>query len=295
MTGLQLLGLTGLLVGGGLALLLMALIPAAPSLSGALSQLSAEQTATPATARQRDRWGWLPTGVASVLERHLGVSDADLRILGWTRSGLAARKVTVSLAGLLAPTVFTITLAVVGVTIPVSIPVVFALVLAGWLWTIPTKDAREDAAKARREFRAALSAFLDLVALERLARGSVPQALEAAAGVSDAPPFVAIRETLHRAALSGQTPWSALKELGEELDIEELRNLGDIAASASDGAAIYKTLLAESRTLRHAELAAALAEANARSERMSMLNSLLVVGLAFFIMTALVFRMFQTI
>ena len=89
-----------------------------------------------------------------------------------------------------------------------------------------------------------------------------------------------MRRAIRRAALVRAASRGAdLRALGEELDVPELRNLADIAEVAADGAAVYNTLLATARTLRHAELSDARAEANEVSERMSRPLALLVFGL----------------
>lgn len=288
-----LLAVAGMLVAAGVVMAVAALRVAPPSLKGALAQLSAPTSAAPRVGA--DRWGWLPEPVVEALQQQLRVSDADLQILGWTRQGLAARKVTLALTGLFLPPVLMLVLSFSGVSLPFAIPVVVGLVLAVWLWRLPDQDARETAEKARGEFRSALSGFLDLVALERVARGSVPEALESAAELSGSAPFLQIRSALQRAALSGHTPWHALRELGEQLDVVELRNLGDIAEVAADGASVYRTLLAESRSLRHAELSAARAQANAASERMSIPVALLTIGLMLFVFVPFMIRLFGSV
>ena len=105
-------------------------------------------------------------------------------------------------------------------------------------------------------------------------------------------PFVQMRRAIRRAALSGRKPWSDLRALGEELDVVELRNLADIAEVAADGAAVYNTLLATARTLRHAELSDSRAEANRVSERMSRPLAVLVFGLTVFVLVPFMLRMF---
>ena len=294
MTALQLMGVGGMLATCGVVLAIRSLRPAPPALQAALAQLNApaatvHRTATP---RLRGQWDWLPPSIAELLEDHLGVADADLRVLGWTRSQLAARKVALALAGLFTPPILTTTFLMLGINVPFAIPVVAGLVLGGYLWTLPTAEAKEAAAKARAEFRDALDFFLDLIALERLVRGSVKEALEAAAEISGCAPFLRIDAVLKRSALAGQEPWNALRDLGDELDIEELRALGDIAAIAGDsGAKIYGTLLAAGRSLRHATLAEERAQANAASARMSMPVALLTIGLTMFVAVPLILRM----
>ena len=294
MTALQLMGLGGLLVTAGVVLGVRSLRPAPPSLHAALAQLNApaQPVRRPAPPSTRGQWDWLPPSIAELLDDHLGVADADLRMLGWTRSQLAARKVALALAGLLTPPILTATFLMLHVNVPFAIPVVAGIALGGYLWTLPTAEVKETAAKARAEFRDALDFFLDLIALERLVRGSVKEALEAAAEISGCPPFVRIDAVLKRCSLAGQEPWHALRDLGDELDIEELRALGDIAAIAGEsGAKIYGTLLAAGRALRHATLAEERAQANTASARMSMPVALLTVGLTMFVAVPLILRM----
>lgn len=295
MTGLQMVILGGLLASFGLVVAVRALRPAVPSLAAALEQLAAEPTVrTPISTSTTDgeRWNWLPAGVASALDSHLGVSNADLAIIGWTRTQLAARKLTLALGGFLIPSVMGVFLALLGLGAVAVFPVVIAFAVAAVGWLLPSQEARELAGKARLEFRTNLEFFLTLVAGERRARGSVEQALEEAARVSGSVPFVRMWQAIRRATWAGHKPWADLRALGEELEVTELRNLADIAEVAADGAAVYNTLLATARTLRHAELSDQRTEANQISERMSRPLSLLVFGLTFFVLVPFMLHMF---
>lgn len=298
MTGLQLAILAGLLVGLGLVLAVRAVRPPAPSLPGALAQLSAEPTTaamhppTGAAGAAGGKWEWLPAAVAAGLDGYLGVSDADLQIIGWTRPQLAARKLTLTAAGFLAPTVLGLLLVLAGLGGFVVLPLAVGVAVAAVGWFLPSAQARELAVKARVEFRTNLEFFLTLVAGERRARGSVEQALEEAAAVSGSMPFVRMRRAIRGATLAGRKPWADLRALGVELQVVELRNLADIAEVAADGAAVYNTLLATAQTLRHAELSDQRTEANQVSERMSRPLALLVFGLTLFVIVPFMLRMF---
>ena len=293
-TGLQMVILGGLLASFGLVVAVRALRPAAPSLSAALEQLAAEPTViSPVSVSDTDgHWNWLPARIAVALDSHLGVSNADLAIIGWTRSELAARKVTLALGGFLIPSVMGVLLALLGLGAVAVFPVVIAFAVAAVGWLLPSQEARELAGKARLEFRTNLEFFLTLVAGERRARGSVEQALGEASEVSGSMPFVRMRQAIRRATWAGRKPWADLRALGEELEVTELRNLADIAEVAADGAAVYNTLLATARTLRHAELSDQRTEANQISERMSRPLSLLVFGLTFFVLVPFMLHMF---
>jgi len=299
MTGLQMATLAGMLGALGAVLMVRALRPAPPSLSAALEQLSASPTTrihptavSPTLASAEKRWSWLPLSVTRLVEEHLGVTDADLSILGRTRAQLVARKLTLGFVGLLAPAVVGLILALLDIAVSFVIPSVFSLLLAAVGWLLPSAETREEATLARAEFRSALESFLTLVAGERRARGSVEQALEEAAEVSGSLPFVRMHRAIRRAALAGRKPWVDLRDLGDELAVAELRSLADIAAVAADGASVYNTLLASARTLRHAEMANARSQANEVSERMSRPLALLVTGLTLFVLVPFLLRMF---
>jgi Flp pilus assembly protein TadB len=294
-TGLQLAMLGGILIAVGIVVGVRAMRPAPPSLLAALEQASAEPTAvtlSPPATSTRDRWDRLPPRIAAALDGHLGASDADLKIIGWTRSQLAARKLTLSLGGFIAPGFLGGVLLMLGLGGYVVFLVALGIGIAAVGWLLPTQEAREAATKARREFRTNLEFFLTLVAGERHARGSVEQALEEAVEISGSMPFVQMRRAIRKAALSGHKPWSDLRELGEELEVTELRNLADIAEVAADGAAVYNTLLANARSLRHAELSDSRTEANQVSERMSRPLAVLVFGLTLFVLVPFMLRMF---
>jgi len=298
-TGLQTATLAGMVVALGLVVAVRALRPAPPSLIAALEQLSVGSIAvsqasleTTPLSSATDRWSWLPSAVFRTVEQRLGVPDADLAIIGRTRTELAARKLTLAFAGLLTPSVLGLVLLLLGAPVPFLVPGAIGLGIAAVGWLLPSADAREAAEKARAEFRSNLESFLTLVAGERRARGSVEQALEEAADISGSVPFVRMRRAIRRAALAGRKPWADLRDLGDELAVPELRSLADIAAVAADGASVYNTLLASARTLRHAELSDARSQANEVSERMARPLALLVTGLTLFVLVPFLLRMF---
>ncbi len=284
----------GLLAGLGLVLAVRAWRVAPPALAAALAGLSGAPAPSQATGAGSSRW-WLPAGWASRLATRpgwkVGCSDEDLAILGWTREQLMARKLTLAAAGFLAPGALSVLLAVFGLGGIAAFPAVAGVAIAAIAWRTPSAQAKELADKARAAFRTNLEFFLTLVAGERRARGSVEQALDEAVRVSGTGAFVAMRRVIRRADLAGEKPWAALRRLGEELAVPELKNLSDIAATAADGAAVYQSLLAAARTLRHTELAQARTEANLISERMARPLSLLVFGLMLFVMVPFVLRM----
>ena len=59
-----------------------------------------------------------------------------------------------------------------------------------------------------------------------------------------------------RAELAGHPTLGRARELGTRFGVTELVSLAEIVATAADGAAVFDTLLAEARSLHHAELTA---------------------------------------
>jgi len=294
-TPLQLIAAGGMLVGAGLVLGVWAVRPAPPQLSAALAQLSTQPSSRALVSVAADRpSGWLPLPLMRLAGRYLGVSDADLEITGWTRPQLAARKVFLALAGLLMPAVLTAALAITGSTPPLVFPAAFSLIIGGGLWAAPSQEIKTKAARARTEFRAALRVFLTLVGLERQARGSPTEALEEASREWRSWPFRLMHAEILRAELAGQQPWDGLRQLGDRLEVQELRNLADIVSTAADGAAIFDTLLAESRSLQHRYLTDEEAAANAASERLVQPVALLAISFMMLVLAPAVLRLFHS-
>ena len=121
----------------------------------------------------------------------------------------------------------------------------------------PTWRCRSEADERRRDFRRTVGIFLDLVAMNLAGGRGLPEALLAAATVSDHWTLVRIRQALANARLYGTTPWVALGDLGRDIGLEELQDLaGALSLAADDGAKIRSSLSARAATLRRKELTA---------------------------------------
>jgi len=272
----------GALVGLGLVLLAAGLLPAGPpELTAALARLDTPVRAQldlapagpqrPVDRSRVARWsaaagGWVAGHTPTV--GPLSAPAADLRLLGVGPASFAAGRAALAAAGFAFPALLWTAVTVAGVRLPVAAPGLLGVGLAAAGWLTPAALLRERATKARAQLRVALSAYLDLVALERAGAGSPVEALEAAAEVGHGPAFGLVRSRLILAARSGTSPYAALAALAGEVGVAELRDLADITATAADGAAVYTTLLAKSRSLRNAIATEAHAAANAASERL---------------------------
>ncbi len=289
MTGLQAALTAGALLGLGAAGLLWRLAPAHPDLATALERLSPHRPsgrsdAPPAPSSATDRVGlWvmrtLPVGGWPRLPRR------ELALLRVPVHRFYGHKAAYFLVGALFPSAAVAVLTVFGLAVPLAVPVAASLAFGAALSFLPDYNARTDAAAARVEFARALSAYVDMVALERAAGSGPRQALEAAATAGDSWVFRRLAEELARSRFSGVPPWDALTALADDLGLPELAEVCDIMRlSGEEGAAVYPTLRARSASMRAALTAAELAKANAAGERMSM--PVAVLSLIFLILLA---------
>jgi pilus assembly protein TadC len=262
----------GAACGLGALTLIRELVPERPDLSRALARLDAPVMSSTAQSATAD------SSLADRLQRWLGVRmdrvpvpSADLRLLRRPVEAHLTSKAGFALLGFLLPASVLTVLALVALRAPLAVPVVLSLASAVGFFFVPDLVLRGQAEAARAEFRHAVGAYLELVALERAADGGPADALERAATVGRGWAFTRISDALARARLVGVPPWIALAQLAHEIGANDLRDLADIVALAGeDGAAIYDTLAAKAASLRARSLAEAESDANAASERLTL-------------------------
>lgn len=274
MTALTIALFAGGLVGLGLAMLLWRVVPAQPDLGAVLDNLAPEASLarpaeTPTATDTQDRLGlWVM--------RTLPVSNVwstptkELALLRRTPHRFYGEKAMYFLIGLLFPAVASLLFYLFGVRPPIVVPVLASLLLGAGLSFLPDYNVRSDAAEAREEFTRALTAYVDLVALERITGAGPRQAMTSAADVGDSWVFKRIAEELSRSRFNGVPPWDSLTRLSEDLGLPDLAEVSDIMRlSGEDGAAVYQMLRARAASMRAATTNAELAKANAAGERMS--------------------------
>ncbi|RSD16320.1 type II secretion system F family protein [Amycolatopsis eburnea] len=208
----------------------------------------------------------------------------DLRVVGRDTDTQLAVKALLACIGLLSPLLLQGLLALVGAPLSLEVPLVLALVLAAAGFIAPDLEVRAKAARARAEFRAALSAFLDLVWITLAGGAGVEAAVLAAADVGRGGAFGQLRRALDAAQLTRTAPWATLRRLGEELDISELAELAaSISLAGTEGARVRTSLAAKAAALRTHLVADAEADAQAATERMALPVTLLFLGFLGFI------------
>lgn len=215
----------------------------------------------------------------------LGRVRQDLAVMNRSVGAFLASKILLGLLMfVLAPVVYT-ALRLGGVPLPGGAPLLAALIFGAFGFFLPDLALRGEADRRRRDFRRVVGVFLDLVAMNLAGGRGLPEALLAASSISDHWSVVRIRQALANARLLGATPWQALGQLGEELGVDELRDLaGALGLAADDGAKIRSSLSARAATLRRKEMAESEGEAGERSQ--SMLVAQLLVCSAFLLFLA---------
>lgn len=209
---------------------------------------------------------------------------ADLALLDRTFEGFLAQKVVLAAVGLFfGPFLFAAAWAV-GFGVNPTVPVWLALAFAAGFFFLPDVEVRRDAREKRRDFRRVVGAYLDLVAMSLAGGRGLPEALKAASEVSDGWALRRIQIALADARITGLTQWQALGRLGDEVGVEELKDLSvSLALVADDGAKVRASLSARAETMRHRELAEIEGGAGEKSQSMLIAQLLLCVGFLIFL------------
>lgn len=283
--------LLGAALGASLCLLVFALVPprlALASVVGRWERQRARQAAVVMHDVDDTSWQgrvgrWL---VAQLAQRGitLGKLRADLELTDYTLEGHLVRKMTYGLLGLLLPTILTVTMMAIGVSLPLTVPAVGGLALGALFFWVPDLSVVQAAEQRRHELRRALSCYLDLVAMSLAGGRGIPEALPTAARIGTGWAFELLRSTIDRARLVGDTPWAALADLGKRTGMQELQDLGGaLMLVADDGAKVRQSLTARASTQRRRQLAEAEGAAAKADQSMEMAQVVLFVGFVLFL------------
>lgn len=278
----------GLMIG----LAVRAALPTKPDLASALDRLDARHFTNPIPMAAPPGARGLPERVGARLLEEFGLRIrlplSDLNLLRISPAEHLGKRILFALYGLLAPQLLQAFLALAGTPFPFAVPAGVSLLLGVLFWFSPGRDVKREATAARLIVRHAAASYLERVALARVANSGAAQALTQTAEVGDGWIFQRMRTVFDHAELAGITPWDALKQLGEELDIPELTRPADTLALAGEGAAVYTTLQAQARQLRVALLSDAKAQANEASAAMVLPVTLGVILMLAFVMIPIV-------
>ncbi|WP_037910595.1 type II secretion system F family protein [Actinacidiphila yeochonensis] len=294
--------LVGGIAGLGVFALIRALTPGRRSALSTVAEIDALRAASAAstTSKAGEADGWRDRLGRRVAQFYLQQGwelrslRADLAVLerGW--EGFLATKLLLGAVGLVFGPFLFVAVSVLGFGLSPIIPVWLALVVGGLFFLLPDVEVRRDAARKRKDLRRVIGAYLDLVAMNLAGGRGLPEALMAAAEVSDGWALMRIRNCLADARITGISQWVALGRLGDELGIEELQDLGvTLGLVADDGAKIRDSLGSRAETMRHRELAEIEGEAGEQSQSMLVAQLLLAAGFLVFLMYPAAMRVFE--
>jgi tight adherence protein C len=283
----------GAVAGLGLFLLFVALVPRRVSLSRQIAALDAARPPMSRVVRrvvdERESGAsrWLGRALAAFCAEQGWLFPslrANLSLIGKAFENYLATKVLLALLGFLMGPVFLLVLSAAGFHVSFILPVWFGLALAAVFFFLPDLEVKQKAEARRRDFRHAIGAFLDLVSMNLSGGRGVPEALMAASEIGSGWALWRIRDALANARISGQTPWQALGLLGEEVRVDELRDLAAaLSLVADDGAKVRESLSARAASLRRRELADLEGQAGEKSQSMLVAQMLLCAGFLIFL------------
>ncbi len=220
---------------------------------------------------------------------------SDLAIMGRTLSGLLATKVFLAVGALVWMPLLWFAVSMFGLPLPPAAPAVLTLGAATLAFFLPDLALRGEAEERRKDFRHVVGSFLDLVAMNLAGGRGLPEALLAAAGIGDHWALARIRQALANARLVGLTPWQALGQLGDDVGVEELRDLaGALSLAGDEGAKIRASLSARAASLRRKELADAEGAAGERSQSMLIAQMLICAAFLVFLAYPATFRILNS-
>jgi tight adherence protein C len=293
----------GAVTGLAVFLLIFALIPRR---AGLARRIAAFDAGRPAALRPASYPG---DGRESAFSKRLGAALAgfcaeqgwefrslrsNLSLVGKSFENYLATKVLLGLFGLIFPPIVLLGIGLAGVHLSIIVPVWAGLVFAAIFFFMPDIELRQQVEKRQRDFRHAIGAFLDLVAMNLSGGRGVPEALMAASEIGDGWAFWRIRDALANARITGQTPWQALGVLGEEVQVNELKDLSAaLSLVAEDGAKVRESLTARAVSLRRRELADLEGQAGEKSQSMLLAQMLLAAAFLIFLMYPAVHLLLQ--
>jgi hypothetical protein len=265
----------GALAAAGVVILVGELLPATPALGPALRRLH------PELSRRGRMEG------AGELLRRFPVPHDSLALLGRTPGYYFSSLLVAGLAGMALPVLVGVMLASAGRHLPapaVAASAVLSLAVAVVFMLVAHSDLQFRARRVRREFRSVVAVYLSLVAMERGAGHGAVESLERAAEVGDGWVIRRIRQALLRARAHHRPPWEELTELGREIGVVELGDVGQIMQSAGTfGALVNRTLLERADSLRDQIRADALSRAEATTGKLEIPGAILLFILAAFV------------
>jgi tight adherence protein C len=304
--------LAGALVGLGCYLFVLAVAPPTPSVGVRLARLDAVRVGArgrrlseldgdtaagdrDAIDRVRRRLGDRLEALAAEQGLRMPRLRGDLDVLGRPLGTHLATKVLFGAAAMVWVPLLWAALRLFDVPLPPAVPVLLALVLGAAAFFLPDLQVHADAQRRRKDFRHVMGSYLDLVAMNLAGGRGLPEALVTSANVGDHWAMARIRQALANARMLGLTPWEALGRLGQEIGVEELRDLaGALTLAGDEGAKIRSSLSARAASLRRKEMAEAEGSAGEKSQSMLIAQLLLCASFLLFLTFPAAYNILQS-
>jgi pilus assembly protein TadC len=259
----------GASLGGGVWLIIRGVRPAPAALAEIVRDMhrplaTPGEASTPVFLR---RVALVLVGVAGIESAGL---ERDLAVTGRSLERHALDKLTTAGLGMGLPILFGVVVAAGGGSFPTGLLALAALLMGFGGFFQPDLALKTEAARRRRDFAHALSAFLDLVTVILAGGGGLEAALDGAAGAGDGWALARIRHALAESRLTRDSPWTVLARLADQLGVPELAELAaSVELAGNEGAKVRHSLNAKAVSLRDHELATAQAAAEAATEQMA--------------------------
>lgn len=294
MNALTLAVLAGASTGAGVWLVWSGWSPARPPLADTLARLGQPVVEIAPERNSMDvRVGTWARRLA-IVERAVGSLRTDLRVLRRSPDEQAALIVVYTLCGLLWAPVVAAGGWLVGVRIPVGVPLWLALA-GGAIGAITSiRPVRAQATERRRSFSHALGSFCDVCGMCLAAGRGIDASIQTAAAAGEGWPFAELQAALRVGYVRGETPWQALSRLAEECDLPDLAELAAALSLAGDeGAAVRDTVSSKAKSIRERLTGNAERDAAAVTERMGIPATLLLLGFVVFLGFPAIYVLFQ--
>ncbi len=282
--------LCGAGIGVAILLLSLAFAPPRTDLVAAVGRWESQRDYKANASPVLDRLEWRDRlGGRLVIElRQRGISLAhrrsDLVLVGRTLEEHLSAKVLLGVFGMLLPSLFSGVMALAGIGLSLALPAIVGVALGIVLFVVPDLSLVAEARGKRDELRRALSCYLDLVSMTLAGGRGAPEALPMAAAIGRGWAFELFAETISRARYAGITPWEALGDLGERIDLPELRDLGSaLSLVADDGAKVRQSLASRAATQRRRQLAEAAGAAEKADQSIQLAQIVLAAGFLLFL------------
>lgn len=285
MNTLTVVVVAGALVGGGLWLMWTGWVPARPSLRWALDRLGQPvPDIVPVSRDSFDARLGAKVRKIGLVDQTVEAMRTDLRVLRRSPDEQAAIIVAYGLLGFLWAPVVAAGAWLVGVRLPIAIPLWLALAGAGIGVVTAIRTAKTTAAQRRRAFSHALSSFCDVTGMCLAAGRGVESSLETAAHTGHGWAFAELQTAMRAGYVRGDTPWEALGRLGEDADLPDLTELAAaLSLAGEEGAAVRDTVTSKAKAIRERLTADAERTAATTTERMGVPATLLLLGFIIFL------------